>query len=634
MKSLSRLNQGLTVKSFNFVDSAIVVLLLAILGSCFVISGGVFFLPGQVVLLVTLTLILLFIAHTYFKIYASSRLAFFYLLALTSMYIYISIVNYEPVVFGGQDPGYYEAFGKVLSRGHGSDFDPNLYESVEIEAPYSFWSIYVEKNHSEIEFYPFLPALIGGTNFLFHSYSYVVIAILSNILCVTLAHKFLQLRNSLSYSFIPALWFFIPATLWITRTPASEITSTPLTLLALMFPLYRKTSLTKNNLIIMMISFLLILSRANPLSIILLIGLSTWNFLSRDSDHLRLRNFVLEFASIILGASAGALIISVFQPNFWNSLVIGTYKPFLSYLPVLFVILVLLFWFDRFWANRRGETVVNILYKRSNLFPLLLLITVAGVTLYAQFSDTWGVYLPANFGIGTSPIDRFNHTLMYFILASFFTSIFLLRRPQHSYEILLYLCLLFFILSIALRSPGLPYSYYFQRYWWSEIALILWLLICLSSLNKQLLLSKFRISYSFLIVFLSILLLIFTFDKQISANVEGGTLTSNNFSNLIVNKLDYEATLLVSRSADPSFISQIIIPLRYYFGQKISLRPNDDLQDINRKKIQIISDVECEKTFSQQSIDFQILRLRGVGAKSFGSWVEENRRVFICTKAF
>jgi hypothetical protein len=148
------------------------------------------------------------------------------------------------------------------------------------------------------------------------------------------------------------------------------------------------------------------------------------------------------------------------------------------------------------------------------------------------------------------------------------------------------------------------------------------------------LLSKFRISYSFLIVFLSILLLIFTFDKQISANVEGGTLTSNNFSNLIVNKLDYEATLLVSRSADPSFISQIIIPLRYYFGQKISLRPNDDLQDINRKKIQIISDVECEKTFSQQSIDFQILRLRGVGAKSFGSWVEENRRVFICTKAF
>jgi hypothetical protein len=609
----------------------LLMLVLAAMGGLAAIFGGLFFVVSQSFISILLTLIVLFICRTYFLVYTRNHLVFYYLLLMTGAYIYLSFKNYVPVVIGGQDPGYYQAFGKVLSHGHGSSFDPQLYESIIPELPYSFWSIYTDANHSEIEFYPFLPALIGSITYIFGGNSYLVLSVLSNILCVAIVHKYLHLSKKDVNGFIPALWFFIPATLWITRTPASEISSIPLTVLALLYPLYRIKYQVMNCILLLFLSFSLVLSRANPLSVIMLVGISLWIFLAQSSSVHRAIDLILEVSMICLGSAIAAWVISQSQPNFWNSLLIGTYIPFLKYLMLLCALTVVLILLNDRNVRVGKKTAVDLIRRYSFLQIPFLVTTVMLATAYVLFSNKWGVYAPNDFGISNLPFERMNHTLLFFVLSSFFVSIALLRSPKDEIQSLLYLTLVFFILATAARSPGIPYSYYFQRYWWSEVGLLFWLLICLTSANHRISFLKRSFPVSFLVISLTISFQVSTFGRAIVANTEGGTLTSNAFSEFVSQNLTPGAVLLISETAEPSFISQVVVPLRYYYDVKISTAPNSNYQAFNKRGVQIVSDVDCSAMGRQKTTDIPVLRLRDVGSKSFGSWIMETRRVYLCT---
>jgi hypothetical protein len=102
-----------------FLPSAITVLAL---------NGGFFFSVGQIVALVMLAGIAGSVFLTLLSVYKDSVFAFMALVVMSGFFLFLVTDNYSPMVFGGQDPGYYTAFSRVLSESLGAPFDSSGFE--------------------------------------------------------------------------------------------------------------------------------------------------------------------------------------------------------------------------------------------------------------------------------------------------------------------------------------------------------------------------------------------------------------------------------------------------------------------------------------------------------------------------
>jgi hypothetical protein len=211
---------------------------------------------------------------------------------------------------------------------------------------------------------------------------------------------------------------------------------------------------------------------------------------------------------------------------------------------------------------------------------------------------------------------------------SFGLTLFLFRTQNTPVQNYLLGLLALFFLATAIRSPGIPYSYYFQRYWWSEVALII-LLILVLSCRATTTTSKQRLWAESLVVS-TILVQTLLFNTTSTIYTETGSKTTRDlqaFAEFIKEEVDH---LAFTSNVSPEFTSGVIIPLRYHFELKISrIDLSTSLPD-EMQGISLISDVPCAAGTEIASRKIAIKRLRNVGDMSLGAWVNDDRSIYVC----
>jgi hypothetical protein len=291
-----------------------------------------------------------------------------------------------------------------------------------------------------------------------------------------------------------------------------------------------------------------------------------WCFtLAKPSSQATL-DFVKHFFAIIAGCFTAIYFYMLFQPTFWSILLVELRKPSLAVLVllVLFSGLIVL-------LKRIKSPFVALDLSSSHLFNNVVRFipfqVFFFVNFYILFSEPWGVYSPENFGVSSSLYQRFGHSPLAFILVSLGLTLFLFKFRSTSIQIYYFLILTIFLLSVALRSPGIPYSYYFQRYWWSEICLLIFLILATSSKENEVTpknqkgLHLYRNS----LVFITILCQGLAFNLNSTNFTETGSDTTNELGVLSRYLKSETSELAFTSEVSPEFTSAIIIPLRYHF---------------------------------------------------------------------
>ena len=606
-------------------------LTLCLLISVLTIAGGNAFHLATILTIFVLSIIGFFILSTCLTILRESKF-FFYLFVLSAgIFTYLVFYKFSPVVYGGQDPGYYQNFANVLSKGLGAHFKTDNFELFSGGKGYSFWSTYSGPIYSEIQFYPFMPSLLACISIIVGDYSYACLAVMCNLILVLIVirYKFAQTQNY--HSFTPLLWLFVPATLWFSRTPASETVSILLTTVAILVPPYSFKNRYQGLLVSFVISASLFLNRGNPLSWMLLIIICGYLALTDVDASDRYKRFFHHALIQSAGVAFGALIYLLTQPNFFSILVTQTYAPFFKYFVVFVAVIAIGILAERTQNSTSAFLQFRLKFNQvfTSLFPFFSYFLIFAISAYVLLSNSWGIYSPHDFGIGSSVRQRFTHTPLFMMASSFGIILSFIRFSSNKLQKLIFLAFCFFAVSTAIRTPGIPYSYYFQRYWWSEVALFVYFAIVFTDVKSFSWLNM-RISNRFVqgLVFLTIIFQIFTFDWRLVQHIEVGRKDNSAFS-LIAKSNSVDEYFAVRPDLEPSFISQVIVPLKYTYQVKISRLDFLNQLGVPRSKIRIIQDKECSsRSYGEFSLD--IFRLRSIGNRSAGIWYFGKQNIYMC----
>ncbi len=600
-----------------------------------VLAGGYFTILGGVIGLMLMFVVLTYIGRVGNAIYIYSRKNFFFTLGFAFLYFYLVFRNYTLVIYGGQDPGYYQIYADVLSRGFGARFDSSAFEHFNNSGSYNLWSTNNTPSSSEIQFYPLLPTTLSLLIPIIGSNAYPVLAILCNLFVVCVVFDFLLSQKKLDNFFLPLVWLFIPATVWFSRIPASEILSTPLVLIALLLPFIISPKTKLIFWIYFFMSACLLLCRANPLLPTFLILGILWDFVLAKPSSLITFNFIKKFLAILIGSITAICFYVIFQPSFWTTyLIVELRKPtlFIISFLILFAILAVML---KTITSPILTFGVKSTYLINNVVRFIPLPIFLIINIYVLFSESWGVYLPENFGIGSSLYQRFGHTPFAFLLISLGFTLFLFKFKNTYIQMYFFALLTLCLLAVALRSPGIPYSYYFQRYWWSEVCLIVFLILVTSSYQNNV--TQKNLTRNSLLrnslVFLTILCQGIAFNLNSTKFTETGSSTTIALGQLS-RYLTFQTTdLAFTSNVSPEFTSGVIIPLRYHFQNKISRIDTAGLNNSTFNKTQLISDTPCAGDTQLYFQNIPIQRLRGIGDFSLGSWILEERLVYVCKAA-
>jgi hypothetical protein len=399
-----------------------------------VLLGRNYTIAGRVMGLILLVTILIYFGRVGNAMWVYSPKKFFSVLGFIFLYGFLTFRNYAPVVYGGQDPGYYQVYADILTRGFGAKFDSSTFEHFNNSGDYSLWSTNNTSSSSEIQFYPLLPSTLSLLIPLAGINAYPVLAILCNLFVVFVIYDYFLSQKKLDNFYLPLVWLFIPASVWFSRMPASELLSIPLLICALLLPFILSP---KTKLIIWMyflMSACLLLCRANPiLPITLILGIS-WEFIFAKSSSSNALDFVKKFLAIIAGSGTAICLYITFQPSFWAVLDRELRKPSLIVLGLLVLFTGLLILVKTIGSpdlTFKVETF-NWFISAVRFIPLQIFLLI---NFYVLFSQPWGVYSPENFGISSSLYQRFGHTPIAFLLVSLGFTFFLFKFRNTSIQL-------------------------------------------------------------------------------------------------------------------------------------------------------------------------------------------------------
>lgn len=625
-KKLSKLSGSLghIVSSKSRHNFSLILVFLPSVVTVLSLNGGVFFSMGQIVALVMLIGISAIVFSTLLAVYKESAFAFISLVGISGFFLFLVTDNYSPVVMGNQDPGYYTAFSRVLSQSLGSPFDSSGFE---LTSSSSLPSLVTENWLSEIQFYPMLPSLLASIEWVFGKYSYVVLGAASAFLVMTVIVRVFDQTPIILRVFLSGLWLFMPATMWFSRTPSSEIVSVPILALALGLGFLKIQGYRHMMLMIFMISLALMLARANPL-LLALVSLAGFHH-SRLLFPLQnvVRRLLIIALSILSAVVVGLGLYLRHLPSFTEVIFFDIYGPHLDFAAGVlgFGLLIGLLWL---FASKLIGFGGGLVFNNSNwkyinytlaTVAVTLLFTSTGIVL---FTNEWGVYDPSVFGIGESVVQRFENTPARFLLTSFGLALILIRvKPNGSHRMLL-TALGVSLIFATIRNPGIPYSYFYERYWWSEIALILLFLIA-GSLNIEVTkVSILRFASSILV--LSSIFNVIAFDRAITELTEG--VSERDFVGLVRQVNSLESKEIFYEVQDIGWLSQIIIPLRYSYGMKMSELSEED----NRVHGYLISSIGCQAGQQLFTQVWQVPRLRRFTEQGLEKWISYEYTVFVC----
>jgi hypothetical protein len=598
------------------------------------LSGGPFFNLGKVAAVALLFCTLFLISSTMIGVLKESRVAFLVMIVALVAFCSFLLANYSPVVYGGQDPAYYTAFSRVLSSSLGSPFVSSPFEltsegTLTTTSSGSLPSTLTSGGTTEIQFYPMLPALMASVEFLFGDFNYLVVSVISALVVVAVILRGLERTPVMVKVLLASLWLFMPATIWFSRTPSSEIVSVAILALALLPRPIRAQGSAQVFWAIAFFALALLLARANPLLLILLI--IAWEFHSR----LRIQNAATKTRILVIAGSSslaalfGLWVYWRYMPDFLEVIFFAIYGPHLE-IAALMAGSVALFSIVSFhYLNRRGVNRRQAIFESSRRkinisltsIAVLLLVTT---TLIVMFSDDWGVYTTSQFGIGPSLVERFYSTSAAFLATSFGLSVLLLKVKYDSLHSMFLLGLVASLVFALVRNPGIPISYFYERYWWAEISLIILLLIGNSLIfqNGQNTAPKW---VARVLIFSSVLNVI-VFDRTIIEATEGG---SQAAFKTIVRELRTQGDneIYFSKEDDIWWLSQIVVPLRYSFGVRITELepPNSNLPS----HALLIASKPCALPLEYVTIPMEIYRL-GKYVGLVQGWVNYTQYVYIC----
>jgi hypothetical protein len=601
-----------------FLPSAITVLAL---------NGGFFFSVGQIVALVLLVGIAGSVFFTLLSVYKDSVFAFMALVVMSGFFLFLVTDNYSPMVFGGQDPGYYTAFSRVLSESLGSPFDSSGFELTSRSV---LPSAKTKNGLSEIEFYPMLPAVLASIEWVFGKYSYVVLGAASAFVVMTVIVRGFEKTPISVRVLLSGLWFFMPATIWFSRTPSSEIVSVPILAIALALSFLKIHDYRRMTMMIFLLSLALLLARANPLLLVLVAVAGFHHSRPLWPAQTIIKRLLIVALPIFLAILVGFGFYWRHLPTFTEIIFIDIYGPHLDFAAGVlgFGVCIGTLWY---LASKRLGFGAPLILKNSTRKYVNYALAICALTLLfistalVLFTDEWGVYSPSVFGIGELFVQRFDKTPVVFLVTSFGLSLMLVRAKVHDFNGMLLTALVVSLVFATIRNPGVPMTYFYERYWWSEIALILLFLIAGSLTFKTTKVLFLR--FTSLILVLSSFVNVVVFDRTITELTEG--VSERDLMGLVekINDLGSREIFFVDTEAY-GWLSQYVVPLRYSFG--LRLTGINDTSPQPPPGSLLLSPRPCQ--VNQELIGHLMTspRLSKFSEQGLGSWVRYETIVFVC----
>ena len=609
-------------------------LLLPIISTIGALVGHAYYQISKASTLVLFILLVIFIVVNLKQFFLKNRRMGFLLLAVYCFFTILVLHKYQTVFIGGQDPAYYTAFGKILSEGLGSPFSSESFEYNATGDPQSLWSTFTKNGLTEIQFYPMLPSILAGLDTLAGEFSYPVIGIFSGLLISSFLLRVYTKNSPIQLILVSCLWLFMPATIWFSRTPTSEILSVVLVALSIALHTFKSSSFEKY-LQIYLISLGLMLIRPNPLYILMLLIFNSGYDKGRDLFSNIMIIFKTIFLPIVLGVLSGLAIYLKFLPNFSEIVLFYIYQPLVKPTLILLacVTLFAVFWYGL--SNFRSRRYLKFIPKRFRTLDLFLLnqnlliavmVLILISTSIVLFRSQWGVYQASQFGQSLDLLSRFAKTPLVFIFTSFFFSVLLFRVNNHLNQTKLLVALLLFLCFAVIRNPAIPITYFYERYWWSEIGLLI-LFLLPSSIER---LSKLS-SINYLLV-LSIACSLIMFGRIIVLETEGGVSTKEGFEGIVYNiRAQENATLYFNDDEYGSWLSQVVVPLRYYYGFRVTKR-SELPEDLSFEGNLILISSQICKHSELLSVNLEVQRLSKFASGTFGTWRKDAIPVNLCLK--
>lgn len=589
------------------------------------------------------------------------------LIVLLICFVGYSFKNFAPVLFAGQDPGYYSIYARVLSQGEGSQFIRGDYGAL-------IWSSSNIGSRYEIEFYPLLPSLASQLYSLFDLRSLFVLSTLFVICSALEMSNVLSIFHANRHTKIFVLFAFltIPTTVWLIRTPASEVVS------VYFFCLILNSSLRFKNispwiaiLTFTSVGVALLLARCNPLYIAL-------------PTILLLARYVKNQGKVIpkLG-DLGSLAISQLGMYFVTSEIYKTFQPFAhknfiaetlaqGIVASLILNTCLALWFfaknTNYRKNRNTKFSTEREYIRkgsskrhihrpasmsifdkiekycftANRIGIAILLIVSMFTVMLR--DKWGYYFIRDFVTEVSASNRYFHSPHNLLICSFGLTLLFIFRFKNIDQSLVFLLSVFLGATIA-RNIGIMYWYYFTRYWWSEIFVIILIIIGTQiEISRKDEVGKERKKSSIMIwqylnmSLISSILMVGTnviyFDSEIVKNVEGG-----NANNTILEIADWQkekgAILYVPMETPGYLVSQFIMPLKFGFNIPIYAKSLENIERMRTRSDMstlILTFKDCGDTNKWKAkVTFQteIARLNPQNIVS-NNWTQSKQSIHVC----
>ncbi len=609
-------------------------LTLPIVITMFSLNGGIGIYVSRVLTIVLVILLLVFILNSIIAILKQSARFGLVIFGIYLVFIQLIFRNYTPVMFGGQDPGYYSAFSKILARGLGSPFPNHFFEQDQSFGTYTLWSIYTDKGFTEIQFYPMLPSLMSGIDSLTRDYTYPAIAGLSGLVISTFILKFFTGVTLGSRIALVSIWLFMPATLWFSRTPSSEIISVVFVAFILTLNPSKHTNF-KQTLLVFLFTVNLILVRPNPIFIVLLLVYGSFSHQS-GNNFFRKNTIINTATGLILGVTAGIALYWLYMPNFGSVILTKIYYPFIQPSLILFALISLIFiilyakqnyFFSEGIRSRTSSvSLKNVETLNSSLLVLAVsLIFIASAIVLRD--KGWGEYESSWFGANFGFIELLTKTPFAFFLTTFGVTILFVKGNFETYQTKLLLVICSFILFALLRNPAIPMTYFYERYWWSEIGLFFVFLIGTS-------ISNFRKNRTFVTgaIFSVITSLVF-FGWTITSQTEGGAQTKVAFEEITttINEIP-DHLVFFKDDEEPSWLSQYVIPLRYYFGLEVSTESQKNLLPADKFRFIEISSQPCGP-IALKEFDFAVGRLSKYSTEGRSSWQQGLATVYLCSQS-
>ncbi len=632
---MSNLNLG----KFSISESSksfylILILTLPIVITIFSLTGGNSLYLSRILTIVLILLLIVFILNSIIVILKQSAKYGFLISGIYIVFLQLLFRNYTPVMFGGQDPGYYSAFSKILARGLGSPFPNNSFEQDHSFEPNTLWSIYTDKGFTEIQFYPMLPSLMSGIDSLTGDYTYPAIAGLSGLVVSTFILKFFCDVTLGSRIALVSIWLFMPATLWFSRTPSSEIISVVFVAFILTLNPSKQTNL-KQTLLVFLLTLNLVLVRPNPIFIVLLLVYGAFSH-QVGNDFFRKNTIFTSAIGLSLGVTAGIVLYWQYMPNFGSVILSLIYYPFIQPSLILFTFILVIF--TILYAKRNyffSETLKSIPNNKSlnnikTLNSALLVLAISLVFIASAITlrnKGWGDYESSWFGENFGFIELVTKTPVAFFLTTFGLTFLFVKSNSETYQTKLLLVICAFTLFALLRNPAIPMTYFYERYWWSEIALFLVFLIgtSISGIKKNSI-------FIFGTIFSVITLLVF-FGWTVTSQTEGGASTKTEFEKILttVDKIPDHVVFFKDDEA-PSWVSQFVIPLRYYYGLQVSSESQRNRLPADVFRFVEISSQPCGPIVLAK-FDFVVGRLSKYVPDGNSSWQQGLATVYLCSES-